>query len=116
MVVNLWPELIFNGVSIFTQSANSPLLPALMAEAIYTNSAHQRVIGKVTITKDRQLTLLLVAQMVNGKKKMAIDPDSIFFSFFKFQITSEKHFFLNKNEANCGGQRVPHKNCVFNRV
>ncbi len=55
MVVNLWTELIFNGVSIFTLSANSPLLPALMAEAIYTNSAHQRVIGMVKITKDCQL-------------------------------------------------------------
>ncbi len=56
---------IFNGVSIFTLSANRPLLPALMAEAIYINFAHQRVIGLVKITKDRQLSSSLVAQMVN---------------------------------------------------
>ncbi len=38
----------FIGVSIYTKCKK----PALMAEAIYTNSTHQRVIGLVKITKD----------------------------------------------------------------
>ncbi len=37
----------------------------MMAEAVYTNSAHQREFGLVRITKDRQLSSALVAQMVN---------------------------------------------------
>ncbi len=38
--------------------------PALLAEAIYTNSAHQRVIGRVNTTTEEHLTTALVTQMI----------------------------------------------------
>ncbi len=88
-MVNLWTELIFNGVSIFTLSANSPLLPVLMAEAIY--SAHQRVIGLVKITIDR-VRIHLLANL-----------------FLPFQISNniKKTFFIYKIEGNT--QKVENK-------
>ncbi len=52
--------------------------PGLLAEAIYINSAHYRLIGRDEITKDDWLVV------------------SFSGTLFKFQITSEKHVFLIK--------------------
>ncbi len=52
--------------------------PGLLAEAIYTNSAHYRLIGRVKITKDDWLVV------------------SFSGTLFKFQIISEKHVFFIK--------------------
>ncbi len=104
--------------------------PALLAEAIYTNSAHQRVIGRVNTTTEEHLTTALVTQMIKRLSftfyiyiyafsrrfypkrltciqvihfyffclfvALILRRSSLFFSLFKFQITSEKHLFLIK--------------------
>ncbi len=70
--------------------------------SIYTNSAHQRVIGLVKITKDCRLLSAPVAQMV--KCVLLILTRStrvricllVNFFLLPFQITSEKHLFSIK--------------------
>ncbi len=52
--------------------------PDLLAEEIYINSAHYRLIGRDEITKNDWLVV------------------SFSGTLFKFQITSEKHLFLIK--------------------
>ncbi len=69
-----------------------------MAEATYTNSAHQSVIGIVKITKDCHSSSAPVAQIVKCVPYSGSNLPfaELFFSLFKFQITSEKHFFSVK--------------------
>ncbi len=112
VVVNQWTELIFNRVSIFTLSANIPLLPALMAEAIYTNSAHQRVIG-----------LWSKSQKTVSCNQLKFEVNCMLYSFWSdrpgfesacwqtfsshFKSHQKSIFFFNKNEGN--NQKVEHK-------
>ncbi len=70
--------------------------------SIYTNSTHQYVIGLVNITKDNYQLSALMVQMVKRVSLVLTRSTRVrihlfgklFFSLFKFQITSEKHLFI----------------------
>ncbi len=61
-----------------------------LAEAIYINSAHQRVIGMLNVTKDCLLWSATVLQMTRSTRvRIRFLADFL----FKFHIASEKHLF-----------------------
>ncbi len=72
--------------------------------------ARKRVLGLVRITKDSHQSSALVAQMVKLVSYIFFDANDtgsnppfgkLFFSLFKFHITSEKHLFsIKKKEIN----------------
>ncbi len=69
----------------------------MLAEATYTNSAHQRMIGIINTEKGRMLHISFSG--VDGKGMLfdAIEPSSnppfaeLFFTLFKSHIASERH-------------------------
>ncbi len=96
-------------MSNLTLSANSPLLPTLIAESIYINSAHQRVIGLVKITKDRQLSsaldgklrvVLIVTRSTRVRRIIQISQLIHFFLPFQISNHIRKVLFTYKNEGN----------------
>ncbi len=93
---------LINGVSIYTKCK----LPVLLAKAIYTNSAHQRVIELVNTKKGSWFSINFSG--TGGKThafwrdQPGFEPAFCWTFFLPFQISYciRKAFILNKNEGN----------------